>query len=361
MSAASEFLAGSGTGGFSATPGSGRVLSFRPVRARKPLKYRHMACFLRRTSGVLVILALAALGACEGQSAGGQSAASGNDIEASKEIMARPLPDVAELMHVVEAHQKASEATIRNYIYTSTIRGLKLDGHGDTRREMDREMEVFYIDGVRLERTTKRNGQPLSEEEQKKENERIDKAIAKARERRAKGDEEKHKDEISFARFLELGTFSNERRVMLRGRSTIALDYAGDPKAKTRNQTEGAVREMAGTVWVDEQDAALSRVEGHFVNTFKVGGGLVAYVAKDTSFVADSARVNGEVWLPSVFTAQGSMHVLLFFSFSGRVSGTSANYRRFKTGSTIVSEAQEVEDPGADTPHATQAADSKPK
>ena len=227
-----------------------------------------------------------------------------------------------------------------------TIQGLKLDGHGDTKREMDSEMEVFYIDGIRLQRTTKKAGRALTPEEQKKENERIDKAIAKAREKRAQGDENHHKDEISFARFLELGAFSNERRMMLKGRSTIALDYAGDPKAKTRNRTEGAVRDMAGTVWVDEEDAALSRVEGHFVNTFKVGGGLVAYVAKDTSFVADSARVNGEVWLPASLRRKDRCMCCCFSvltgGFRGRVRtiGGSRRVRRlFRMGRRLHQQA----------------------
>ncbi len=52
---------------------------------------------------------------------------------------------------------------------------------------------------------------------------------------------------------------------------TIAVDYAGDPKAKTRNRAEDVIRDMAGTAWVDEQDRVLTRVEGHFVNTFKIG------------------------------------------------------------------------------------------
>ena len=63
------------------------------------------------------------------------------------------------------------------------------------------------------------------------------------------------------------------RRVELNGRDTIAVDYAGDPKAKTRNRAEEVVRDMLGTAWVDEQDHVLARVEGHFVNAYKIGAG----------------------------------------------------------------------------------------
>jgi hypothetical protein len=257
--------------------------------------------------------------------------------QAADDVTAKPLPDVAALMQAVEAHEKTSDAVSKDYIYTSDVTEVRVDGSGKTKKTETTEAEIFYVSGVRLRRLLKKDGQALSADEKKEEDERIDKEIARAK----KGDGRKE-DEVMFARFLELGSFSNERRVMLRGRPTIALDYTGNPKAKTKNQLEGVVREMAGTVWVDEEDEAISRVEGRFANAFKIGLGLVADVAKGTSFWADSSRVNGEVWLPSAFGAQGSLRALVFFSFHGNVSGTASNYRKFKTGSTILPGAEEV-------------------
>ena len=256
----------------------------------------------------------------------------------------RPLPDIATLMHEVEAHQKAAEAIIKDYTYTSSVTQVELDSHGNRKKTESEEADVFYVDGIRVERTTKKNGKELTPDEQNKEKERVDKHIAKARERRARNESGGHdEDTVSFARFLELGTFSNELRVLLRGRSTIALDYTGDPKAKTHNPLEGAIHELAGTVWVDEQDHALSRVEGHFANNFKIGGGLLVNVAKGTSFEADSNLVNGEVWLPSRFSGHGSARMLLLFNMNGRAFGSNSNYRKFKASSTIMPGIQEVD------------------
>ncbi len=250
-----------------------------------------------------------------------------------------PLPDIVGLMHQVEQNQQASEATLHNYLYTTTVTFQKLDGHGDPRKITTIEREVFYINNIRLERTTRKDGKELTPDEQRKEADRLDKDIARARQKPPP-----HQETITFARFLALGSFSNERRLLLRGRSTIALDYTGDPKAKTQTPLEGVIHDMAGTVWVDEQDRALSRVEGRFLNNFRVAGGLIFSVARDTAFTADWTRVNGEVWLPSTFTANGSLRALLFVGFNGRVSGTSANYRRFRANSTILPGVQQVQD-----------------
>lgn len=257
----------------------------------------------------------------------------------------KPLPDIAAMMQAVEAHQKASEALIKNYIYTSSVTQTDTDGSGNPKHTLSSESEVFYISGTRLVRKLKKDGKPLDEKEAKKENERIDKEIARAREKQAKGEAEKKREEVSYARFLELGAFTNERRVMLHGRPTIAVDYTGDPKAKTHGPLEGIIHELAGTVWVDEQDNAMSRVEGHFANNFKVGGGLLFNVAKDTSFWAESTKVNEEVWLPAAFAGQGSIRAMLFFNLHGKASGSNSNYRKFKSGATILPGVQEVESP----------------
>jgi len=256
----------------------------------------------------------------------------------------KPLPDIATMMQAVEAHQKASEAIIKNYIYTSNVTETEVDGSGHPKKTETTEADIFSVAGARLRRVTKKNGKPLTPDEEKKETERIDREIAKAKERQTKGEPKRH-DEVSYARFLELGTFSNERRVILRGRPTIAVDYTGDPKAKTHNPLEGAIHELSGTVWVDEQDMAMSRVEGHFANNFKIGGGLLINIAKDTSFWADNTKVNDEVWLPSTFAGKGSARVMVFFNMHGSASGTNSNYRKFKSGATILPNIQEVDNP----------------
>jgi hypothetical protein len=133
------------------------------------------------------------------------------------------------------------------------------------------------------------------------------------------------------------GSFSNAHRVQWHGRDTIVVDYAGDPKAKTRNSFENVIRDLVGTIWVDEQDHAIARLEGHFVNNFKVGGGLLVNIQKGMTFSMEQVRINDEVWLPAHIEGHGSARALLFFHFNGEMVVENSNYRKFKTDSTIVS------------------------
>jgi hypothetical protein len=254
----------------------------------------------------------------------------------------RPLPDIPTLMHAVEANQKTSEAVEKDYLYHAFAMEEALDGHGGVKKTETKEYDVFWLEGVPVSKLLKKDGKELSAEEQKKESERIDKEVAKEKERRAKADEKgketdpKGNDLVTVSRLLELGSFTNARREQLNGRDVIAVDFSGDPKAKTKNRSEEVIRDMAGTAWIDEEDKVLAKAQGHFLNDFKIGGGLVANIRKGTSFQMEQRKINNEVWLPETIEAQGGFRALLFVSFNGRFKVVNSDYRKFKATSTIL-------------------------
>jgi len=262
---------------------------------------------------------------------------------AKQEPADRPLPDIAALMHEVESRQREAEKVEKDYIYHSVETGVELDGHGAVKKTEVNEYDVFWLDGVPVRKLVKKDGNELSADEARKESERIDKEAAKAKERREKEDakgketDPQGHDEITVSRLLELGAFTNPRRVQMDGRDTIVVDYTGDPRAKTHNSFENVIRDMAGTIWVDEQDKTIAKLEGHFVDNFKMGGGLLVSIRKGTNFKLQQKRVNGEVWLPARVEGHGEARVFLFFKFNGSLSVLDSDYRKFKTSSTIVS------------------------
>lgn len=254
----------------------------------------------------------------------------------------KPLPDAAVLMHEVEAHQRQDEAALKDYIYRSVETSEQNDGHGGVKKRDVRVYNVFWLQGVPVRKLLSKDGKALSDDELKKEDERIDKEVAKAKERREKNDAKgkqtspRGDEEVTVSRFLELGEFTNERRVALNGRDTIAVDYLGDPKAKTKNRMEDVVRDLAGTIWVDEEDKTIVKLEGHFLNAFKIGGGLLVNIRKDTSFAMEQKKVNGEVWLPVTIEGHGAARAMLFFNFDGNVRVEDSDFRKFKGTATML-------------------------
>jgi hypothetical protein len=277
----------------------------------------------------------------------------------------RPLPPTRELLLDVERNQIAAEAARADYTYHVHMEQQDLDGKGNPKKTTTTDSESVTIDGVRVDRVVARDGKPLTPDEAKKEDERIDKEVAKDKERKqkelnkGKDTNSRGDDIITLSRILELGTFSNPRRVDFNGRPTILLDYAGDPNAKTRNSAEGVIRDLVGQVWIDEQDRVLTRGQGSFLNDFKVGGGLVLSIHKGLTFDFRAAKFHDEVWLPSSIDAQGSARILLFDGVHGRFKLVTSDYRKFRTTSKFVSatgtDAQPPADPAAKPPQTAPA------
>jgi hypothetical protein len=260
----------------------------------------------------------------------------------ASDVSSKPLPVMRDLLLDVERNQRTAEALQKNYTYHVHLEQQDLDGNGNPKKTVVTDSESVTVEGVRVNRVVAKDGKPLTPEEAKKESERIDKEVAKAKERKQKAEEKGNETTsrgetvITVSRILELGNFTNPRRVDFNGRSTILADYAGDPNAKTHNSFEGVIRDLVGEVWIDEQDHVLVRGEGHFLNDFKIGGGLVLNIHKGLNFTFSTTKVNEEVWLPGTVDAQGSARILLFDGVHGRVHLVASDYRKFHTSSTII-------------------------
>jgi hypothetical protein len=286
---------------------------------------------------VVMLFFVAMLGRC-----GAQQITAPQDRTPAESIVSNPLPDIPTLMHEVEARQRAAELAAKDYIYRAVQTTQEMDGHDAVKKTEVKEYDVFWISGVPVHKLVKKDGRELSADEARKESERIDKEVARAKEKReredAKGKETdpRGNDEVTVSRLLELGSFSNARRLPMNGRDTIAVDYSGDPKAKTKNRAESVIRDMTGTVWVDEKDKAIARIEGRFVSSFKIGAGLVASIREGTNFSVQLSKVNGEVWLPARVEAHGEGRFMLLLSFNGSFTEVDSDYRKFKTSSTVL-------------------------
>ena len=255
----------------------------------------------------------------------------------------------------------------KEYTYHVHLEEQTLDKNGGAKKSEILDSESLTVRGIRVDRLVARNGTPLTPNEQAKESERIDKDVAKAQERLAKaaskGEETDERGDaiLSVARILELGSFSNERRELVEGRPEIVLDYAGDPRAKTHSQPELILRDLVGSIWIDEGDRCVVRADMHFLNDFKIGGGLVADVHKGTNLQFEAKRVGDAVWLPAKITGQGSIRLLLFAGFNGRMNLVTSDYRRFHTSAVILPGESKVDANGNPMPEeATPGATSAP-
>jgi len=248
------------------------------------------------------------------------------------------LPDLKKLFEEIDANQKQIDKIKENYAGTRVEEETEYDKSGKVTKKETKEYTFFYLNGEEVSTLVKKDGKTLSEEEQKKENEKTQKRIAEiqkeekkkeAKEAKEEGKENKEKDEPGIELFLRVCQFVNPRHERFRGQDVLVFDFEPNPEYKAKNLIEHMVQGLAGVVWVDEKAHDVARLEAYFVGDMKIGGGLVASLQKGSSFVMEQAYVNNEVWLPTYEEAHAAARVLLVKGFKFNEVTRYSDYKRF--------------------------------
>jgi hypothetical protein len=238
-----------------------------------------------------------------------------------------PLPEIHQLMHEVQEHQKQLDKVRENYTYSSLQTVQDLDSNGQVKKTEVTENEDFFVNSHVIERTVKKDGKPLDAHDEQKETEHITKLVEKA-EKTPPG-QPLEGPQISISRVLEIMDVSNERRENYRGRPTIVFDFVGRKDAKTHGLAEDASKKLKGTLWIDEADRVVAHMEVSFDDNFHIAGGLVANVQKGSSFRFDQAQVNGEIWLPTGGEGNVQLRLMLVKGIRQHFTERDYDFKRF--------------------------------
>jgi len=258
------------------------------------------------------------------------------------------LPDLKKLFEEIDANQKQIDKIRENYAGTQVEEETEYDKSGKITKKETNEYTFFYLNGDEVTTLVKKDGKPLSAEEQKKEDEKTQKRIVEAQKQEKKkeekqekakeeGKDDQDKDDPGIEVFLRVCQFVNPRRERFRGQDVLVFDFEPNPEYKPKNLAEHVVKELAGVIWIDEKAKDVVRLEAYFVGDVHIGGGVLANLQKGTSFVFEQAYINNEVWLPTYVEAHVGVRFLLVKGIKVNVATKYSDYKRFnvETLSTI--------------------------
>jgi hypothetical protein len=264
-------------------------------------------------------------------------------------------PDLKTLFKKLDENQKTIHKIMENYAGTRTEEETEYDGSGKAKKIETSQFTFFYLDGNEVSTLVQKDGKPLSEEEQKKENEKAKKRIEQLQSHEAKkeakdeeeGKEEKDNSDPGIEVFLRACQFVNPRHERFRGQDVLVFDFEPNPEFKPHSLQERVVQKLAGAVWIDEKSLDVARLQAHFVGDAKIAGGLLANVQKGTSLVLEQGFINNEVWLPTYEEAYVGVRVLLLKGLKVSAVARYSDYKKFNVQSLAsISKAKE----GAEKP-----------
>ena len=257
------------------------------------------------------------------------------------------LPDLKALFKEIDDNQKAIDRIKENYTGTRSEEEIEFESDGKVKKHDAHEYTFFYLNGREVSTLVKKDGKPLSDEEQKKENEKTQKRIDELQKREAKKEAKEQKareegksdekEEPGIEIFLRACQFVNPRHERFRGQDVLVFDFEPNPDFKAHKLAEKFAQKLAGVVWIDEKARDVARLEAYFIGDMKIGGGLLATLQKGASFVFEQAFVNNEVWLPTYEEAHLGARVLLVKGIKINEVTRYSDYKKFnvETLSTI--------------------------
>ncbi len=243
------------------------------------------------------------------------------------------LPAISVLIHNVEANQHQVDKTREDYTFREIQVTRFLDSHGGIKKEERREFNVFYVNGHPIHRLMRKDGVDLKGGDEAKENDHVRHNVELAQQT-PPGEPLNAHHQIHIARILNMEHFTNERRVTYDNRPMIAVDFAGDPKAQTHGLPEDASKHLSGTIWIDEKDQQVRRVQATLDSQMSIELGLVSLV-KGSSFIFEQKLINNEVWLPTGTAVHIEAKAALFLGYHVKIETLDDQYKRFHTTADV--------------------------
>jgi hypothetical protein len=264
--------------------------------------------------------------------------------------------DIPALLRDLSKNQDETDRRINDYTFTQKVTEREVDDKGRVKKEKVSVFEIFPVaDYGWVEKLVVENGVPLSPERTAKEEKRVAEELEKAEreapklkqkreqkraERRAKqrakskaegsGEDD---DDVEISTFLRACEFFSPRRERFRERDVIVFDFKPRAGFKPSNTGESIVSKLSGVIWVDPAERQVMRLEARLVDSFKMGGGLVASVKPGSAFIFEQTRLPEGVWMPRFTQVNFSARVLLFAGMSLNQTREFGDFKRFSTKS----------------------------
>jgi len=260
-----------------------------------------------------------------------------------------PQAQIRDLLHRVAEHDLENEKRLRDYTYVQREEEHKLDSHGTVKKIESSTSEVLVIYGEQVERLIAKNDKPLSENETKKEEDRIQKITDKrknesdsARRKRLDKEEKDREDARKFV--LEVADAYNFRLMgneLLDGRETWVLDAEPRSGYQPKSREAKVLPKLKGLIWIDKAEMQWKKFDVTTADTISFGL-FLARVHKGTRIVFETNRINEEVWLPKHLSLHVDIRVALLKNFNEDLEQTYRDYKKFRTDTkfTVVGETQ---------------------
>jgi hypothetical protein len=268
------------------------------------------------------------------------------------------LPATREAQEIVRRAMEMDQRNFelaRNYTYEEHRVLKALDKHGKEKHKQIETYDWTILYGEPYSRLIQKDDKPLKPKDEKKEQEKVDKFIAKRknespeeRKKRLEKEEKERREDRAFAKeVVNAYDFRIVGEEQFAGREVYEIDAIPRKDFHPTQPHADILPKLKGRVWIDKQDYGWAKIQAATTDTISWGLFLLR-IHKGSQVTLEQTRVNNEIWLPSKLAVSGGARVALFVNADVDMQSDYSNYKKFSAGSRILPGVTEVK-PEKDT------------
>ena len=176
--------------------------------------------------------------------------------------------------------------------------------------------EMVPLDGTPWERLVMKNGEPLTPEEQRREDRKFQKAM-KERQSESPSEREarirKYDDERAFLNDIpEAYNFNLLGAETIGGRPAWVVQMTPRPGFVPTAPHASMLKHCEGKLWIDQEDLRWVKAEAQAKDTVGIGW-FIARVERGARFTFEQVRVASGLWLPKHLKVNGLVKVMMLY------------------------------------------------
>ncbi len=195
--------------------------------------------------------------------------------------------------------------------------------------------QVIMLYGSPYRRLIKVNGEPLSKQDDRREQQKLEKAMAErhsespgARSSRiADFEKDRSRDHFMMSQLTQAFTFHLTGQGRTAGRQVFVLTATPRPGYKPPNMESHVLTGMKGKLWIDTQAYQWVKVEAQVISPVRIDG-FLAVVQPGTRFELEKQPVEGDIWLYSHFSVHSQSRILGMFNHETYKDDRYFDYRK---------------------------------
>ena len=248
------------------------------------------------------------------------------------------LPNPNQLLQRAIANQQKLADERERYSCRVSDQLTFTDPNGNPKKTTATVKELFFVNGIPIERLLAKDGKDLTPDEAKKQDDKVMKETVKYS-NQSTATKETDKVVQQMQDFLSAMVLTNGRRRVENGRNVLDYNIVPNPKFQAKNLNQRVATVMQGTMELDEATGVPIDLNIKSVADLKIAGGLLANVHKGLwVHVHNHAEPDG-VWLTDLAEGSGDMREALFLHPYLRFKQTTGSCQLYSA--TAAQEGQE--------------------